>query len=274
MKRRVIFLLALLPALLLTQCASSPQARPPSIEDVFRTASHEERILKLYHAVKALDDVPYVWGGSSPQWGMDCSGFTQYVMGEVGVHIPRTVKEQAKVGEKVSARHLMPGDLVFFDANRGRDGLDHVGIYMGNEWFAHSSSPVGVVQQRLDDYDHNVKLARRVMHERTGAYMGRVVVRARPDASDDECEPCEKDELLEALERRERKVKQRDTGSGELIGVRLEGSQVLYTIKNSDGSEYEFYVEKDSHSYSVEAHGNLLGMTIEWNEEYYNVKEW
>jgi hypothetical protein len=272
MKRRAIFLLALLPALLLTQCGSSPQPRPPSIEDVFRTASHEERILKLYHAVKSLDDVPYVWGGKSPEWGMDCSGFTQYVMGEVGVHIPRTVKEQAGVGEKISPRHLMPGDLVFFDADRGRKGLDHVGIYMGNDWFAHSSSPVGVVQQRLDDYDHNVKLARRVMHERTGAYMGRTVVRARPVIRDD-CEEHE-DDLLEELERRERKVKQRDTGSGELIGVRLEASQVLYTIKNSDGSEYEFYVDKDSHSYSVEAHGNLLGMTIEWNEEYYSVKGW
>jgi hypothetical protein len=148
-----------------------------------------------------------------------------------------------------------------------------VGIYMGNDWFAHSSSPVGVVQQRLDDYDHNMKLARRVMHERTGAYMGRVVVRALPDASDDECEPCE-DDLVEELERRERKVKQRDTGSGDLVGVRLEGSRVLYTVRRRDGSEYEFYVEKDNHSESVDEHGNLLGMTIEWDESRYYMRGW
>jgi len=147
---RFIFLSALLPALLLTQCASSPQPQHrPSIEDVFRTASQEERVLKLYHAVKALDDVPYVWGGSSPQWGMDCSGFTQYLMREVGVNIPRTVGEQVTVGEEVSERHLMPGDILFFDADDERDGPDHVGIYMGRGYFAHSKSPVGVTIEKL-----------------------------------------------------------------------------------------------------------------------------
>ena len=71
--------------------------------------------------------VPYVWGGASPA-GFDCSGLVQYVYGRLGVALPRTAAEQARVGQPVaSLADARPGDLVAFG-----DPVDHIGIYAGN----------------------------------------------------------------------------------------------------------------------------------------------
>lgn len=86
--------------------------------------------------------VRYTWGGESASEGFDCSGFTQFVFSEHGVRIPRTSREQSRVGDGVSlsVSALMPGDLMFFDAS-GNDGVvDHVGIYAGDNRMIHSSS--------------------------------------------------------------------------------------------------------------------------------------
>jgi hypothetical protein len=78
-------------------------------------------------------DVPYLWGGTDPGKGLDCSGFTQLVYGNLGVDLPRTSSQQATAGRAVaSLSDARPGDLVLFDNNSGRPGIDHVGIYIGN----------------------------------------------------------------------------------------------------------------------------------------------
>lgn len=70
---------------------------------------------------------PYVWGGESPAGGFDCSGLLQYVFGNVGVELPRTAAEQAKVGIPVpSLADAKPGDLVAFGTP-----VNHIGIYAG-----------------------------------------------------------------------------------------------------------------------------------------------
>ena len=78
--------------------------------------------------------VPYVWGGTNPATGLDCSGLVQRVYADLGINLPRTSQEQAQVGTPVaSLADAQPGDLLFFPGSDGTAASPgHVGIYIGN----------------------------------------------------------------------------------------------------------------------------------------------
>ncbi len=80
---------------------------------------------------------PYKYGGSSPTTGFDCSGLIQWTFAKHGIFVPRTTKEQAKFGEKVSRRKLQPADILVFRIGRGSL---HTALYTGNGRFIHSPS--------------------------------------------------------------------------------------------------------------------------------------
>ena len=84
--------------------------------------------------------IPYVWGGSSPSTGFDCSGFIMYVYAQIGVYLPHHAASQFAYGTPVSREQLEPGDLVFFD------GLGHAGIYIGGGQFVHAPHTGDVVK--------------------------------------------------------------------------------------------------------------------------------
>ena len=111
-----------------------PESPPPSA-----AASRVLRTADSYRGVK------YVWGGSTPSEGFDCSGFTKYVFAKYGVALPRTSREQVRAGSGVAAdfRSLRPGDLMFF-AEPG-ESISHVAIYAGDGIIVHSASSVGGV---------------------------------------------------------------------------------------------------------------------------------
>ena len=90
---------------------------------------------------KTLLGTPYVYGGVSRKTGFDCSGFVGYVYKEeLGIKLPRTTGELLNMDAPVIARSdLEPGDLILFN-DRGRGRVTHVGIYMGDDQFIHSSS--------------------------------------------------------------------------------------------------------------------------------------
>ena len=74
----------------------------------------------------------YLYGGSSPSDGFDCSGFVRYVYAHFGVSLAHSSYAQFARGSSIDQRALKPGDLVFFDE------LGHVGIYIGDGRFIHA----------------------------------------------------------------------------------------------------------------------------------------
>ncbi|MCE5975652.1 C40 family peptidase [Pseudomonas sp. JR33AA] len=91
----------------------------------------------LSRAVNVLG-TPYVWGGSSPKKGFDCSGLVKYAFNDVAdVDLPRTSNAMAQGhGVKVAKGDLKPGDLIFFNIKSRR--VNHVAIYLGNDRFIHA----------------------------------------------------------------------------------------------------------------------------------------
>jgi cell wall-associated NlpC family hydrolase len=81
--------------------------------------------------------VTYRWGGKSPRTGFDCSGLTMVVYRINGLDLPRSSRQQWKVGLSINRRQLRKGDLVFF-ATGGGTKVSHVGIYTGGDKFLHA----------------------------------------------------------------------------------------------------------------------------------------
>lgn len=89
--------------------------------------------------------VPYRWGGNTPQTGFDCSGFTRYVFAKHGIQLPRTSREQARVGTGIAVDFAawLPGDLLLFA--EPDEAISHVAIYVGDGRIIHASSAIGEV---------------------------------------------------------------------------------------------------------------------------------
>jgi cell wall-associated NlpC family hydrolase len=114
-----------------------------------------KRDLILMEIIKYLD-TPYKYGGSTMD-GIDCSAFTQSVFKNTNLYdLNRSAREQFKQGIVIKDRSdLQFGDLVFFNTRR-RVKPGHVGIYIGDNLFAHASSKTGVTISSLD-YDYYSK---------------------------------------------------------------------------------------------------------------------
>ncbi|CZF84277.1 C40 family peptidase [Grimontia marina] len=108
--------------------------------------------ISKYQALFAYFDewkgTPYRYGGASKH-GIDCSAFTQQAFLAVYEHsLPRTTRQQIKVGDKITLATADHGDLIFFKTGANRY---HVGIYIGENEFMHASSSKGVTISRIDN---------------------------------------------------------------------------------------------------------------------------
>jgi len=126
--------------LLLTACKPDPHPKNPDYAIKKPTIKYEPNKKSLDKMVKELQGRPYVWAEEGPNQ-FDCSGFTYYMYGSMGIEIPRVAREQAKKGDEIKMHELVYGDLIFFDTDKTPKGkITHVGMYLGNGWFTHAST--------------------------------------------------------------------------------------------------------------------------------------
>ncbi|MHA0858278.1 C40 family peptidase [Paenibacillus sp. CMAA1364] len=124
---------------------------------------------KLDATIKPTIGTAYKSAGVSTS-GFDCSGFTMYIFDKLGIDLPRQSSSQFATGTSVSRSDLREGDLVFFSLN-GRGTVSHVGIYVGDDKFAHASSSKGVIINSLSQayYTKGYVGAKRIMSDDTHA---------------------------------------------------------------------------------------------------------
>ena len=106
--------------------------------------------IPLYKFIDEWWGTRYRYGGNDKK-GIDCSAFVgELVQNIYGLTLPRIAKDQFKVCNKISNEELKEGDLLFFNT---RGGVSHVGFYLGDNYFVHSSVNGGVTISSLtDDY--------------------------------------------------------------------------------------------------------------------------
>jgi len=112
---------------------------------------------------------PYIWGGRIPS-GIDCSGLTQLVYKINGVKIPRDSWQQAEAGRSIDfINEAEPGDLVFFDNDRGK--ISHVGMIFSKGLVIHASGRVridvidhqGIYKPETAKYSHHLRMIKRIL---------------------------------------------------------------------------------------------------------------
>ena len=103
----------------------------------------DEEFSKIYAEAKKYVGTPYVWGGSSPDTGFDCSGYVCWVYNQNGYDVGRTTANGLwNKCQHISEAEAKPGDLVFFEGTYDTPGKSHVGIYLGNGMMVSAGDPI------------------------------------------------------------------------------------------------------------------------------------
>lgn len=110
--------------------------------------SNDEKYM-LVKVAKSFMGAPYRYGGESVR-GLDCSAYVKKIYDIFDVPLPRSAREQFNAGEKITKGDLVIGDLVFFKTKRYIKYPTHVGIYIGEGHFIHSSSGHNKIGVKID----------------------------------------------------------------------------------------------------------------------------
>lgn len=140
------------------------QVEEISTQDEDKTTSEIAQVSSVVEYAKQYLGYPYVYGGTKPETGFDCTGFTYYIYNACGYSLSRSCSVQAQSGVAVSRGELQPGDLLLFN-NTSDGSIGHVGIYIGNGQFIHAANPRrGVVIDTIESgyYNTYYYLARRI----------------------------------------------------------------------------------------------------------------
>lgn len=152
------FLIGLILLLGTSSCGSSKKVlyNPVEVEQLSRKLripiSNDDPNIPLFAETSLWLGVPYRYGGGSKS-GSDCSGFVSQIYRKVyGKVLERSSDAQAKKNvKKVGKGSLKAGDLVFFRTSRKSKKIDHVGIFLRDDYFIHASTSKGVIVSSLNE---------------------------------------------------------------------------------------------------------------------------
>ena len=103
----------------------------------------DEEFAAIYKEAQKYVGTPYVWGGSTPETGFDCSGYVCWVYNQNGYNVGRTTANGLwNKSQHISEAEAKPGDLVFFEGTYDTPGKSHVGIYLGNGMMVCAGDPI------------------------------------------------------------------------------------------------------------------------------------
>lgn len=152
-----LLLLALLP-IFMASCGSSrtvskTKTRTYKTEKVSKT-SNNGKAENIIDYAKTFRGTRYKYGGTTKK-GMDCSGLVFTAFNRENIALPRVSRDMAKRGKRISLSQTIEGDLVFFQTNKNKKTINHVGLVVetkGNEvFFIHSTTSRGVIISSLDE---------------------------------------------------------------------------------------------------------------------------
>ena len=143
MKKLLIFVVFF--SLILSSCSSSRTV----VNSIKKTSSKADKIVR--NALK-YKGVKYKFGGTTRR-GMDCSGVVYVAFGQESFKLPRVSRDMAKRGKKISLNKTQKGDLLFFQTNKSRRRINHVGLVVSNIKgqirFIHATTSKGVIVSNL-----------------------------------------------------------------------------------------------------------------------------
>ena len=103
----------------------------------------DEEFAAIYKEAQKYVGTSYVWGGSTPETGFDCSGYVCWVYNQNGYNVGRTTANGLwNKSQHISEAEAKPGDLVFFEGTYDTPGKSHVGIYLGNGMMVSAGDPI------------------------------------------------------------------------------------------------------------------------------------
>jgi cell wall-associated NlpC family hydrolase len=156
--KQPFYLVGILSLLFFASCASHKKAM-----------ARKKMIDQVISSARSYTGTPYKYGGTTRS-GLDCSGLLINSFRAVKIDLPRSSKDQSKVGKPVKLKEVEPGDLVFFATGKRKRRITHVGLVTERRSkkdikFIHASSSLGVVEANIfaDYYRKTFREARRVI---------------------------------------------------------------------------------------------------------------
>ncbi|MCH9660549.1 MAG: C40 family peptidase [Bacteroidetes bacterium] len=148
-----LFLLWLL-SLVLTACGSSRKTTDTRVIGGSTTTASSKRIANVVQHARAFEGTRYKYGGTDKR-GMDCSGLIYVSYKSENIALPRVSRDMATKGIKIQLKETRKGDLVFFQTNKNKKVINHVGLVVaskkGDIKFIHSTSSKGVIVSSLEE---------------------------------------------------------------------------------------------------------------------------